>query len=309
VTQTHVPVLAHESIDALCIPEHADAVFVDATFGRGGHARLILERLSPRGRLIALDRDRAAIEEGQSILDGRLELIHARFGRLEEELKALGVTRVAGVLIDLGMSSPQIDDPERGFSFRGDGPLDMRMDTTQGETVAQWLDRADEGEIREVIKSHGEERFAKQIAKAIVAARQGGPITRTGQLANLVGAAVRTREPGQNPATRTFQALRIHINKELEELSLVLPQAASLLAPGGRLAVISFHSLEDRIVKRFLRERASPGAMPERLPLRAAQLPPPSMRLVGKPLRPGEAEVRANARARSATLRVAEKLA
>ena len=305
---THVPVLATEAIDALRIPAHPNAVFVDATFGRGGHARLILERLSPRGRLIALDRDRAAIEEGRSILDGRLELIHARFGRLEEELKARGVTEVAGVLIDLGMSSPQIDDPERGFSFRGDGPLDMRMDTTQGETVAQWLDRAEEGEIREVIKSHGEERFAKQIAKAIVAARQGWSITRTGQLANLVGAAVRTREPGQNPATRTFQALRIHINQELEELSLVLPQAVSLLAPGGRLAVISFHSLEDRIVKRFFRERASPGAMPARLPLRAAQLPPPSIRLVGKPMRPGGAEVRANARARSATLRVAEKL-
>ena len=219
-----------------------------------------------------------------------------------------GVEQVAGVLIDLGVSSPQIDEPQRGFSFRGDGPLDMRMDTTQGETVAQWLDRADVGDIREVIKSHGEERFAKQIAEAIVAARQGGPVTRTGQLANIVGAAVRTREPGHNPATRTFQALRIHINQELEELSLVLPQAVSLLSPGGRLAVISFHSLEDRIVKRFMRERASPGAMPDRLPLRAAQMPPPTMCLAGKPVRAGEAEVRANPRARSATLRVAEKL-
>ena len=304
----HVPVLAHEAIEALCIPEHADAVFVDATFGRGGHARLILERLSPRGRLIALDRDRAAIEEGQSIRDGRLELIHARFGRLKEELSARGVTEVAGVLIDLGVSSPQIDDPERGFSFRGDGPLDMRMDTTRGQTAAQWLETAGEAEIREAISDYGEERFAKQIAKAIVAARQVRPVSRTGQLADIVGAAVRTREPGQNPATRTFQALRIHINQELEELSLALPQAASLLAPGGRLAVISFHSLEDRIVKRYFRERASPGVMPERLPIRAAQLPPASMRLAGKPVRPGEAEVRANPRARSATLRVAEKL-
>ena len=314
---THVPVLAQESIDALfdsargdpIREELRDAIFVDATFGRGGHTRLILERLSPRGRLIAFDRDMAAIEEGRSIHDARLELIHARFGRLREELEERGVNEVSGVLIDLGVSSPQLDDPERGFSFRGDGPLDMRMDTTSGETVAQWLDRADEDDIREVIKSHGEERFAKQIAAAIVAARQGGPITRTGQLADLVGAAVRTREPGQNPATRTFQALRIHVNQELEELSLVLPQAMAMLAPGGRLAVISFHSLEDRIVKRFMRDESSPGAMPERLPVRASELAPPRMRLVGKAVRAGVGEVRANPRSRSATLRVAERLA
>ncbi len=304
----HEPVLAHEAIELLQIDLHRDAVFVDATFGRGGHARLILERLGPRGRLVALDRDPQAIEAGRQMQDPRLELVHARFGLLDEVMKARAVTEVAGVLIDLGVSSPQIDDPERGFSFRGDGPLDMRMDTTQGETVAQWLDRADEGDIREVIRSHGEERFAKQIAKAIVAARQGGPITRTGQLADLVGAAVWTREPGQNPATRTFQALRIHINQELEELSVVLPQAVSVLSPGGRLAVISFHSLEDRIVKRFMRAGANPGEMPEKLPIRAAQLPPPSLRLVGKAVRPGEAEIRANARSRSATLRVAEKI-
>ena len=314
---THVPVLAQESIDALFYSargdqireELRDAILVDATFGRGGHTRLILERLSPRGRLIAFDRDMAAIEEGRSIQDVRLELIHARFGRLREELEERGVKEVAGVLIDLGVSSPQLDDPQRGFSFRGDGPLDMRMDTTSGETVAQWLDRADEGDIREVIKSHGEERFAKQIAAAIVAARQGGAITRTGQLADLVGAAVRTREPGQNPATRTFQALRIHVNQELEELSLVLPQAVAMLAPGGRLAVISFHSLEDRIVKRFMRDESSPGAMPERLPVRASELAPPRMRLVGKAARAGEGELRANPRSRSATLRVAERLA
>ena len=306
---THVPVLAHESLDALLVSDREHAVFVDATFGRGGHARLILERLSPRGRLIALDRDRAAIEEGQSIHDGRLQLIHARFGQLRQELEAIGVTEVAGVLIDLGVSSPQLDDPNRGFSFRGDGPLDMRMDTTRGETVAQWLNRADEGDRREVIKSHGEERFAKQIAASIVAARQERPITRTGQLADLVGAAVRTREPGQNPATLTFQALRIHINSELEELSLVLPQAVAMLGPLGRLAVISFHSLEDRIVKRFMRVESSPGVMPERLPVRAAELSQPRMRLVGRALRPGEAELRVNPRARSATLRVAERLA
>jgi 16S rRNA (cytosine1402-N4)-methyltransferase len=306
---THVPVLAHESIEALRIDTNADAVFVDATFGRGGHSRLILERLSPRGRLIALDRDQAAIEEGQSIRDGRLEMAHARFGRLEEELKARGVTQVAGVLIDLGVSSPQLDDPERGFSFRGDGPLDMRMDATSGETVAQWLDRADEGDIKEVIKSHGEERFAKQIAAAIVAARQGRPITRTGQLADIVGAAVRTREPGQNPATRTFQALRIHINQELEELEIALPQCLDMLNDGGRLVVISFHSLEDRIVKHFMRTQAQPGALPARLPVRAAELPKPRMQLVGKPIYPTDEEIAANPRARSAVMRVAERIA
>ena len=296
---THVPVLAQESIDALfdsargdqIREELRDAIFVDATFGRGGHTRLILERLSPRGRLIAFDRDMAAIEEGRSIHDARLELIHARFGRLREELEARGVNGVSGVLIDLGVSSPQLDDPERGFSFRGDGPLDMRMDTTSGETVAQWLDRADEGDIREVIKSHGEERFAKQIAAAIVAARQGGPITRTGQLADLVGAAVRTREPGQNPATRTFQALRIHVNQELEELTQVLPQCVDALAPGGRLAVISFHSLEDRIVKHTLRDE-------------------PAWQVVTKkPVEPDAAEGDRNPRSRSAKMRVAVRRA
>jgi 16S rRNA (cytosine1402-N4)-methyltransferase len=305
---THVPVLAQEAIDALRVSAHADGVFVDATFGRGGHARLILERLGESGRLIALDRDPAAIEAGRSIADRRLELVHASFGSLQQVLEARGVRQVAGVLIDLGVSSPQLDEPQRGFSFRADGPLDMRMDTTRGETVGQWLDRADVGDIREVIKSHGEERFAKQIAEAIVAARQGGSLTGTRQLAAIVGAAVRTREPGKDPATRTFQALRIHINQELEELSLVLPQAVSMLATGGRLAVISFHSLEDRIVKRFMREHASPGVMPDRLPLRAAQLPPPTLRLAGKAQRPGEDELLANPRARSATLRVAEKL-
>ncbi|OGA26261.1 MAG: 16S rRNA (cytosine(1402)-N(4))-methyltransferase, partial [Betaproteobacteria bacterium RIFCSPLOWO2_02_FULL_65_24] len=209
---------------------------------------------------------------------------------------------------DLGVSSPQLDDPERGFSFRSDAPLDMRMDQTRGVTAAQWLARASEEEIREVVKRHGEERFAKQIAKAIVAARERGPVARTRQLADLVGAAVRTREPGKDPATRTFQALRIHLNQELEELSLVLPQAVSILVPGGRLAVISFHSLEDRIVKNFIRTNARPGEAPERLPLRAAELPSPRLRSLGKPRRPGPGEVGANPRARSAVLRVAEKL-
>jgi 16S rRNA (cytosine1402-N4)-methyltransferase len=304
----HAPVLARQAVDALQIEARPDAVFVDATFGRGGHSRLILGRLGQRGRLIALDRDAEAIAAGMAIDDPRLVLVHTRFGRLKEVLSDAGVTSIAGVLLDVGVSSPQFEDPQRGFSFRGDGPLDMRMDKSGGETAADWLARAGEREIREVIESHGEERFAKQIAKAIVAARQRGPLTRTRQLADIVGATVRTREHGQNPATRTFQALRIHINQELEELSLVLPQALSVLAPAGRISVISFHSLEDRIVKHFFRDHSQPGRLPERLPVREAQLPKPDLRCVGKPIRPAKEEVEANPRARSAILRVAERL-
>ncbi len=307
--RAHVPVLAPEAVEGLGVGRCADGVFVDATFGRGGHALQILDRLGPRGRLIALDRDVDALAAGREIADPRLTLVHARFSRLQQVLEERGIASVHGVLLDLGVSSPQIDDPSRGFSFRGNGPLDMRMDRTGGETAAEWLARASEDEIREAIGSHGEERFAKQIAKAIVAARQGGPLTRTRQLADLVGAAVRTREPGQDPATRTFQALRIHVNQELEELSLVLPQVLEALSAHGRIAVISFHSLEDRIVKNFFRDQSSPGRLPERLPVRASELPPPRLMLVGKPVRPQSAEVAANPRARSAVLRVAEKLA
>ena len=303
----HRPVLLSEAVEALAL--RADGIYIDATFGRGGHSRAILSALGPQGRLVALDRDPQAVAEGQAIADPRFSIFHAHFSQLGEVLDESGIALVNGALFDLGVSSPQIDEAERGFSFRMDGPLDMRMDPTRGESAAQWLARADESDIRGVIKDYGEERFAKQIAAAIVAARQGGPITRTGQLADLVGAAVRTREPGQNPATRTFQALRIHVNQELEELSLVLPQAVAMLAPGGRLAVISFHSLEDRIVKRFMRDESSPGAMPERLPVRASELAPPRMRLVGKAVRAGVGELRANPRSRSATLRVAERLA
>ena len=312
----HQPVLLSEAVDGLAIDAddesgvrvRTDGVYVDATFGRGGHARLILDRLGPRGRLIALDRDANAVAAGRSITDPRFSIVHARFGELEQTVRAQGMAAVDGVLLDLGVSSPQLDDPERGFSFRSDAPLDMRMDQTRGATAAEWMARASEAEIREVVRNHGEERFAKQVAKAIVAARERGPLTRTRQLADLVGSAVRTREPGKDPATRTFQAVRIHINQELEELSLVLPQAMALLAPGGRLAVISFHSLEDRIVKNFMRTNARPGEAPERLPLREAELPPPQLRVLGKPLRPGTAEIAANPRARSAVLRVAEKL-
>jgi len=305
----HQTVLLNEAVDALAIEPGArsNGIYVDATFGRGGHARLILDRLGPRGRLIALDRDADAVEAGARIADSRFAIVQARFGELEQTVRAMGIAAVDGVLLDLGVSSPQLDDPLRGFSFRFDAPLDMRMDRTKGVTAAQWLERASEAEIGEVVKRYGEERFAKRIAKAIVAARQRGPVTRTRQLADLVGAAVRTREPGQDPATRTFQALRIHINQELEELSLVLPQAVSVLAPGGRLAVISFHSLEDRIVKHFIRANARPGEAAARLPLRESELPAPRLRMVGKRIHPTPDEVKANPRARSAVLRVAER--
>jgi len=305
----HKPVLLRQAVDALAIRARPDATFVDATFGRGGHSRLILRQLGPRGRLIAVDRDPEAIAAAREIRDVRFTPVHARFGVLQSTLEALHARYVAGVLFDLGMSSPQLDEAQRGFSFRTDAPLDMRMDQTSGMSAAQWLEVAREAEIREVLSSYGEERFAKQVAKAIVAARRRGLIRTTGELAAVVGAAVRTREPGQDPATRTFQALRIHVNQELEELSLALPQALAVLDPSGRLAVISFHSLEDRIVKRFMRENARAETLPERLPIRQRDLPPQRLRVLGKPVRPTADEVKANPRARSAVLRIAEKLA
>ena len=319
---SHQAVLADEAVDALRIDDspvaggsvRREGVYVDATFGRGGHSRLILGRLAPAGRLIAIDRDEAAMAAGRALKDARLVLVHEHFGALAAALRAAGVAAdgevegvVDGVLIDLGVSSPQLDEAERGFSFRFDGPLDMRMDQSRGVTAAEWLAVAEEEQIREVLERYGQERFAKQVAKAIVAARAGGPLLRTRQLATLVGKAVRTREPGQDPATRTFQALRIHVNQELEELTQVLPQCVDALAPGGRLVVISFHSLEDRIVKRFLREHSQPPRLPSRLPLRAAEMPPPPLALVGKLQRPDDAEIAANPRARSAVMRVAEK--
>ena len=303
----HRPVLLRPAVDALAIEARREGTFVDATFGRGGHSRLILDRLGPRGRLIALDRDPDAIAAARGISDPRFTPVQARFSELAPVLDALRAGGVDGVLFDLGVSSPQLDDPGRGFSFRFDAPLDMRMDLSGGASAREWLEQADEAEIVEVLRSYGEERFAKQIAKAIVAARRRGPLGSTGQLAAVVGAAVRTREPGQDPATRTFQALRIHVNQELEELSLALPQALAALKPSGRLAVISFHSLEDRIVKNFMRAAARP-ALPERLPVRAQELPEPELRILGKPVRPGPEEVRVNPRARSAVLRAAEKL-
>ena len=297
-----------QAVDGLNVHgARADGTYVDGTFGRGGHSRRILQMMGSGGRLIALDRDPDAIKAGAAITDTRFTLLHGWFGELRELLAGAGVKKVDGILLDLGVSSPQLDDAARGFSFRFDAPLDMRMDTSRGLTAAQWLAIADESEIREVIKNHGEERFAKQIAAAIVAARPQGNLGSTRQLAALVAHAVPAREPRQDPATRTFQALRIHLNQELEELSLVLPQCVELLNPGGRLAVISFHSLEDRIVKRFMREAAAGARLPERLPLRSRELPQPLMRLIGKAQRTGDDEIARNPRARSATLRVAER--
>lgn len=306
----HQTVLLQEAVEALAIKPAG--TYVDGTFGRGGHSRAILQRLGTGGRLLAFDRDPQAVAMASGETDARLLVMHERFGDLADALRRAGCEveqGIDGVLLDIGVSSPQLDEHARGFSFRGDAPLDMRMDTTQGETAAQWLGRASEQEITEVIRNYGEERFAFQIAKKIVAARGERSVATTGELAALVRQTVRTREPGQDAATRTFQALRIHINQELEQLALVLPQAMTVLKAGGRLVVISFHSLEDRIVKRFLRDQAAPDRLPRKLPLRAADLPPPRLRLIGKPVRASAAEIAANPRARSAIMRVAEKLA
>ena len=303
---SHVSVLLTEAVDALNIKP--EGTYVDATFGRGGHSRAILSRLGPAGRLIAPARHPAAITACTEIHFPRFRLLHAWFGSLAEALDGIGVGRVDGVLMAIGVSSPQLDDGSRGFSFRFDAPLDMRMDTSKGETAADFLARAEQRDIEEVLRDYGEERFAHAIAKAVVAARSSGGIATTGEFAALVEKAVRTREPGQHPATRSFQGLRIFINRELEELSLALPRAFARLAPGARLVVISFHSLEDRIVKHFMRDQALPPAPPRGVPIRAADLPLPTMRLIGKAIKPSAAEVAANPRCRSAVMRVAEKL-
>ena len=302
----HVPVLAQEAVAALAID--AEGVYVDATFGRGGHSRLMLEQMGPKGRLIALDRDPDAIQAGAALQDARMTLVHSAFSQLGAVLGGLGLTRVNGILLDIGVSSPQLDDATRGFSFRFDAPLDMRMDPGSGLSAADWLAAATEGEISEVIRTYGEERFAKSIARAIVAARKEEAISSTAQLASLIAATLKWREPGQHPATRSFQAIRIYINRELEELSTVLPQCVDRLQPGGRLAVISFHSLEDRIVKRYMRDEAQGEQAPRRLPIQAAMLKPGRLRLVGRAQRASDAEIAVNPRARSAVLRVAERM-
>ncbi len=309
----HTTVLLDEAVDALLgdVSGEADGVlngtYVDGTFGRGGHTRALLQRLGARARVIAIDRDPQAVAAAAidpQLADPRFSIHHTSFGQLVPTLAAAGVTRIDGLLLDLGVSSPQIDTPERGFSFRFDGPLDMRMDTTRGESAADFLARADERHIAEVIRDYGEERFAVQVAKALVARRESGsPVRTTRELSEVVAGAVKTREPGQNPATRTFQALRILVNAELEELEQGLNAALELLVPGGRLVVISFHSLEDRIVKTFI-ARESKAVFDRRAPF--APDVPMRLRALGR-VKPGETELRANPRARSAVMRVAER--
>lgn len=307
----HQTVLLHEAVDALwdgAAGPHSQGTYVDATFGRGGHSRLILSKLGPQARLLALDRDPDAIAHAtqgpQAIDDPRFRIVHAAFSQWADVVGSLGWGPVQGLLMDIGVSSPQIDNPARGFSFRFDAPLDMRMDTTQGESAADFLARATVDELADVIRTCGEERFAGPIARALVARRdEGQPVRTTGELSAVVARAVKTREPGQDPATRTFQALRIHVNRELGELEDALESALRLLAPGGRLAVISFHSLEDRIVKTFI-ARHSREEVDRRVPF--AQPRPLLLRAVER-IKPSEAEVAANPRARSAVLRVAER--
>ncbi|MBU9554946.1 16S rRNA (cytosine(1402)-N(4))-methyltransferase RsmH [Burkholderia multivorans] len=305
----HRTVLLDEAVESLVT--RPDGIYVDGTFGRGGHSRAVLARLGPAGRLIAFDKDPRAIETAQAMADARFSIVHDSFASMRDALAARGIDKVSGVLLDLGVSSPQVDDPARGFSFRADGPLDMRMDPTRGESAAEWLARASLQELTEVIRDYGEERFAFQIAKALVARRAEsdrlGPLDSTGELAQIVGHVVKTREKGKDPATRTFQAIRIHVNQELADLQVVLDAALSLLEQGGRLVVISFHSLEDRIVKRFMQAHTSAPAVDRRLPIRAVDLPSPPLKIIGRQF-PSEAEVAANPRARSAVMRIAERV-
>ena len=305
VALSHETVLLNEAVEALAIKP--DGIYVDCTFGRGGHSARILQQLGDKGRLIALDKDMTAVAHGREFHDARFRIEHRGFAQLSEVLRELGLDLVDGILLDLGVSSPQLDEALRGFSFRFDAPLDMRMDTSCGMTAALWLETVDEAKLAEVIREYGEERFAKQIARALVAARAVEPIKTTRQLVELVGKTVRTREAGKNPATRTFQAIRIYINQELEELEHVLPQCVSHLKSGGRLVVISFHSLEDRMVKHFMRDMTDVDKLPRNVPIRASEVPKGKMKLIGRAVRAAEAELQANARARSAVMRVAER--
>lgn len=303
----HITVLLNEAVDALAVRE--DGIYVDGTFGRGGHSRLILSRLGSQGRLIVFDKDPQAIEAAQKLAeqDGRVTVVHDGFSSFQTTLDKLGIEEIDGALFDLGISSPQIDDGARGFSFRFDAPLDMRMDPTWGMSAAEWIATASEQDLHEVIKNYGEERFSRQIARAIVAQRTESPIDTTRKLAQLVAQNVRTRERGQDPATRTFQAVRIFINRELEEVEAVLPQVMGRLKQGGRLAVIAFHSLEDRIVKQFVKKYSQHPPLPRWAAVKEADLPLPPLKAVGKAIKPGVEETASNPRARSAVLRVAER--
>lgn len=303
--ELHLPVMLAEAITALAI--HPDGTYVDCTFGRGGHSREILGRLGPQGRLFGIDKDPAALESAEATSlcsDPRVSLVHGSFATLLEIATAKGFAgRVDGILMDLGVSSPQLDAAARGFSFSKDGPLDMRMNTTSGLTASEWIDQISEEAFIEVLRTYGEERFAKRIAKAVLAAR---PVKTTKQLAELVEQAIPVRDKHKHPATRSFQAIRIALNRELEDLEQGLVQAVDVLAPGGRLVVIAFHSLEDRIVKRFIREQERGKPQPARLPV--LQPHHPKLKALGKAMMPSEAEIQANVRARSAVMRVAERV-
>lgn len=306
----HITVLLNEAVDALAL--RADGCYLDGTFGRGGHSRLILDRLGPQGRLLGFDKDPQAIATGQALAaeDGRFVIVQRSFAEMDQELAARDLTgKVNGVLLDLGVSSPQLDDPERGFSFMNDGPLDMRMDPERGQSAAQFIASAPEDEIARVFKEYGEERFAKRMARAVVERREQTPFTRTSDLAEVIKVANPAWEKGKNPATRAFQGLRIHVNNELGDLEAGLQAALDALEVGGRLVVISFHSLEDRIVKLFMRKLAKGEAdnLPRNLPVRHEPFQP-FIKVHGKAQFASEAELKANPRARSAVMRVAEKL-
>ncbi|MEC8308062.1 MAG: 16S rRNA (cytosine(1402)-N(4))-methyltransferase RsmH [Pseudomonadota bacterium] len=303
---SHIPVLLHEALDALCI--RSDGIYLDCTFGRGGHSRAILASLDEGGRLIGFDRDPSAVAAAQDLAkeDSRFEIVHTAFSELESALDSIAITRVHGVLMDLGVSSPQLDQAERGFSFHADGPLDMRMDPTSGQSAADWIARADTDEIADVLWVLGEERFSRRIARAIAEVRKVEPIITTAQLSKIVSDAQPKKDQNKHPATRAFQAIRLHINEELSEVKQGLEAAVKRLEVGGRLAVISFHSLEDRLVKRALRDASRLPQGDPRMPL-PDSVAKPRMRLMGKAIRAGTGELRMNPRARSAVLRVAER--
>ena len=308
MTAIHQTVLLHEAVDALVtLP---DGFYVDGTFGRGGHSRRLLQSLNDSGRVLGIDKDQAAQTSACELAahEPRLHFFHGSFAELPQQLREMGVDAVDGILLDLGVSSPQLDDGDRGFSFMRDGPLDMRMDTSRGETAAQWLSRADQQDIAGVLKDYGEERFARRIASAIIAARAVSPIETTGQLARVVSEAHPRWEKHKHPATRSFQAIRIKVNRELEDLQAFLSVALDMLRVGGRLVVISFHSLEDRLVKRYMRDMARGDSLPRGVPVTDSQLNR-RMRLVGRSVKASAEEVVRNARARSAVMRIAEKIA
>jgi len=310
----HITVLLHEAVNGLALKENG--IYIDGTFGRGGHSRLILSKLSPNGRLIGVDRDPRAIAEAKKIQDSRFHIEHNSFSHIPEICEKLNlVGKIDGILLDLGVSSPQLDEAERGFSFMKDGPLDMRMDTTQGLSAAEWLKQVSVEDLTWVLKTFGEERFAKRIATAIVdynksAAKNGTEfLSRTSQLAELISQAVPFKDKHKHPATRSFQAIRIFINAELDELESVLNSALDMLAPEGRLSIISFHSLEDRMVKHFMKKQSKGEDIPKGLPLREDQIQRnQKLKLIGKAIQPSEAEIQANPRSRSAVLRVAERI-